>query len=71
MSSTFYIIHHEFKKGKAEKWRKKAYAAIALGGGWDVAVAANIEKGFYKHSANVVTKNGPVYFLGSKIRHFC
>ena len=61
MSSTFYIVHHEFKVGKAEKWWEKAYAAMAPGGGWDDAVAENKEKGFYNHSANAVSKTGPVY----------
>ena len=47
MSSTFYIVHHEIKVGKAEKWWEAAYAAMSPGGGWDDAVAANKEKGFY------------------------
>ena len=55
MSSTFYIVHHEFKVGKAENWWEAAYAAMSPGGGWDDAVAANKEKGFYNHSANAVT----------------
>ena len=59
MSSTFYIVHHEFKVGKAEKWWETAYAAMSPGGGWDDAVAANKEKGFFNHSANAVTKTGP------------
>ena len=46
MASTFYIVHHEFKAGKAEKWWETAYAAMSPGGGWDDAVAANKEKGF-------------------------
>ncbi len=61
MSSTFYIVHHEFKVGKSEKWWETAYAAMSPGGGWDDAVAANKEKGFYNHSANAVTKTGPMY----------
>ena len=61
MSSTFYIVHHELKVGKAEKWWEAAYAAMSPGGGWDDAVAANKEKGFYNHSANAVTKTGPMY----------
>ena len=61
MASTFYIVHHEFKAGKAEKWWETAYAAMSPGGGWDDAVAANKEKGFFNHSANAVTKTGPVY----------
>ena len=50
MSSTFYIVHHELKVGKAEKWWEAAYAAMSPGGGWDDAVAANKEKGFYNLS---------------------
>ena len=32
--------------GKAEKWWGKAYAAMALDGGWEDTVAINKEKGF-------------------------
>ena len=60
MSSIFYIVHHEFKAGKSEKWWETAYAAMLPGGGWDDAVAANQEKGFFNHSANAVTKTSPV-----------
>ncbi len=63
MSSTFYIVQHEFKEEKAEKWCETAYVAMAPGGGWDDAVAANKEKGFYNHSANAVTKNSPLYYF--------
>ena len=34
---------------------------MAPGGGCDDAVAENEEKGFYNHSANSVTKTGPLY----------
>jgi len=61
MASTFYIVHHEFKAGKAEKCWETAYAAMSPGGGWDDAVAANKEKGFFNHSANALTKTGPLY----------
>ena len=37
-----------------------AYAAIPIIGGWDDALAANKEKGFYNHSENAVTKTSPV-----------
>ena len=36
---------------------------MALGCCCDDALTENKEKGFYKHSANVVTKNGPLYFF--------
>ena len=61
MSSTFYIVHHEFKVGKAEKWWETAHAAMAPGGRWDDTVTVNKEKGFFNHSANAVTKNGLLY----------
>ena len=54
MASTFYIVHHEFKAGKAEKWWETAYAAMSPGGGWDDAVVANKEKEFFNNSANAV-----------------
>ena len=46
MVSNFYIVHHEFRDGTSAKWWETAYAAMAPGGGWDEAVAANKEKGF-------------------------
>ncbi len=57
----FYIVYHEFKVGKSEKWWATAYAAIAPGGCWDDAVVTNKEKWFFNHSANAFTKTGPVY----------
>ena len=44
MSSTFYIVHHEFKAGKDEKCWETAYAAMSPSWGWDDAVAANKRK---------------------------
>ena len=41
MASNFYIVHHEFRAGTSSKWWETAYAAMAPGGGWDEAVAAN------------------------------
>ena len=63
MASNFYIVHHEFRAGTSSKWWETAYAAMAPGGGWDEAVAANKEKGFFNHSANAVTTNGPIYCI--------
>ena len=54
MASTFYIVQHEFKAGKAEKQWATAYEAMSLGGGWDDAVVANKEKEFFNNSANAV-----------------
>ena len=66
MTSNFYIVHHEFRAGTSSKWWKTAYAAMSPGGGWDEAVAANKEKGFYNHSANALTSNGPLCCIWSK-----
>ena len=63
MASNFYIVHHEFRAGTSSKWWETAYAAMAPGGGWDKAVAANKEKGFFNHSANAVSANGPIYCI--------
>ena len=63
MASNFYIVHHEFRAGTSSKWWNTAYAAMEPGGGWDEAVAANKEKGFYNHSANAVTSDGPIYCI--------
>ena len=67
MASNFYIVHHEFRAGTSSKWWETAYAAMAPGGGWDEAVAANKEKGFFNYSANPVTINGPIYFVWETI----
>ena len=63
MASNFYIVHHEFRVGTSSKLWKNAYVAMAPGGGGDKAITANIEKGFYNHSANAVTSDGPVYCI--------
>ena len=63
MASSFYIVHHEFRAGTSSKWCETAYTAIAPGGGWDEAVAANKEKGFFNHSAKAVTTKGPLYCI--------
>ena len=63
MASNFYIVHHEFKAGKASQCRDTAYATMAPGGGQDDSIISNKEKGFYNHSANVITKEGPIYCI--------
>tara|TARA_Y100001968_G_scaffold178965_1_gene163786 strand:+ start:7313 stop:7456 length:144 start_codon:yes stop_codon:yes gene_type:complete len=39
---------------------------MAAGYGWDDAIPANKEKGFYKHSANAVTSDVPFCILEIK-----
>ncbi len=63
MASNFYIVHHEFRAGTSSKWLETAYAALGSGGGWDESVKANKEKGFFNHSANAVSANGPIYCI--------
>ena len=63
MVTSFYIIHKEFKAGSALKCWDTAYAAIAPGGGYDDSVIANKAKGFYNHSSNAITKDGPIYCI--------
>ena len=36
---------------------------MAPGGGYDDSVIANKAKGFYNHSANAITKEGPIYCI--------
>ena len=45
---------------KSDEWWATAYASMSTCGGQDDAVAANKEKGLYNHSANALTKTGPV-----------
>ena len=59
----FYIVHHKFIAATYSKWWETAYSAMAPGGGWDEAVAANKEKGFFNHSANAVSASGPIYCI--------
>ena len=61
IASNFHVVLHEFRAGTSSEWWKTAYAAMSPGGGWDEAIAANKEKGFYSHSANSVNSDGPVY----------
>tara|TARA_Y100001968_G_scaffold120626_1_gene109841 strand:- start:964 stop:1281 length:318 start_codon:yes stop_codon:yes gene_type:complete len=66
MASTFYIIHLEFRASTSHKWWKTSYAAMASGRGWNEAVAANKEKGFFNYSAIAVAvaANGPICCMG-------
>ena len=46
MASKFFHVQHEFRIGKSETWWETAQLAMAPGGGWDEAVAKNLEAGF-------------------------
>ena len=50
MASKFFHVHHEFRAGKAQHWWETAQTAMAPGGGWDEAVAKNLQAGFYNYS---------------------
>ena len=63
MSSKFFHVHHEFRAGKAQQWWETAQAAMAPGGGWDEAVAKNLEAGFYNHSFCPIGPEGPAFCI--------
>lgn len=64
MASTFFHVHHEFRVGKGQQWQETAQAAMALGGGWDEAVANNLEAGFYNHDFWPIGAEGPAIASG-------
>ena len=57
--------HHEFR-AETQQWWKTAQAAMAPGGGWDEAVAKNLEAGFYNHSFCPVGPEGYLLHLGNR-----
>ena len=63
MASKFFHVHHEFRAGKAQQWWETAQAAMAPGGGWDEAVAKNLEAGFYNHSFSPIGPEGPAFCI--------
>ena len=63
MASKFFHVHHEFRAGKAAQWWQAAQAAMAPGGGWDDAVAKNLEAGFYNHAFCPVGPEGPAFCI--------
>ena len=63
MASKFFHVQHEFRAGKAEQWWEAAQAAMAPGGGWDEAVAKNLEAGFYNHSFCPIGPEGPAFCI--------
>ena len=63
MASKFFHVHHEFRAGKAQQWWETAQAAMAPGGGWDEAVAKNLEAGFYNHSFCPIGPEGPAFCI--------
>ena len=69
MASKFFHVHHEFRAGKAQQWWETAQTAMAPGGGWDEAVAKNLQAGFYNHSFCPIGPEGPALYLGSPRGH--
>ena len=63
MASKFFHVHHEFRAGKAQQWWETAQVAMAPGGGWDEAVAKNLEAGFYNHSFSPIGPEGPAFCI--------
>ena len=63
MASKFFHVHHEFRAGKAQQWWETAQAAMAPGGGWDEAVAKNLEAGFHNHSFCPIGPEGPAFCI--------
>ena len=63
MASKFFHVHHEFRAGKSQQWWETAQAAMAPGGGWDEAVAKNLEAGFYNHSFCPIGPEGPAFCI--------
>ncbi|MBQ99281.1 MAG: hypothetical protein CMO60_00285 [Verrucomicrobiales bacterium] len=61
MASTFFIVHHQFKPGKAAAWWDIAMSAMSDEAGWAAAVAANLDAGFFNHSFNPTSPDGPVF----------
>ena len=63
MASKFFVVHHEFRAGKAQLWWETAQVAMAPGGGWDEAVAKNLEAGFYNHCFCPISPEGPAFCI--------
>lgn len=63
MASKFFHVHHEFRAGKAKQWWDTCQKVRAPGGGWDEAVLANQEAGFFNHSFNPISSEGPAYCI--------
>ena len=47
VDSKSFHVQHEFRIGKSEKCWETAQLAMAPGGGWDEAIAKNLEAGFF------------------------
>ena len=63
MASKFFHVQHEFRIGTSQEWWKTAQAAMAPGGGWDAAVAKNLEAGFYNHCFCPIASEGPAFCI--------
>ena len=63
MASKFFHFQHEFRIGKSETWWETAQLAMAPGGGWDEAVAKNLEAGFFNHSFCPIGPEGPAFCI--------
>ena len=63
MASKFFHVQHEFRAGTSQTWWEAAQAAMAPGGGWDDAVAKNLEAGFYNHAFCPIGPDGPAFCI--------
>ena len=63
MASKFFHVQHEFRPGRSKQWWTTAQAAMSPGGGWDDAVAENLKAGFYNHSFNPISEEGPAFCI--------
>jgi hypothetical protein len=57
--SMSFHVQQEFRTGKMEKWWETAQLAMAPAGGWDEAIAKNLEAGFFNHSFCPIGLEGP------------
>ena len=63
IASKFFRVHHEFRVGKAQQWWETAQTAMSPGGGWDEAVAKNLQAGFYNYSFCSIGPEGPAFCI--------
>ena len=63
MASTFYVVYHEFKPGKAGAWWDAIASNMSDQAAWEANVKAQFDMGFFNHSFNPITAEGPIYCI--------
>ena len=59
--STFYLVHHDFRRGKADTWWSETMDLLADESKYAELTQAAEDAGFKNHSFNPISQEGPIF----------